>query len=165
MDLRDAILDSWHRQTQIVRAVASRVTETTRQAKPSPDGWPLDHQLAHMHQVRKGWIANIRPDVAGELGDAFTDGWTTPIEDLDEIKRLLDQSGTAVARAFTECLDGGIGKVGGYDHPMLFLQHMVWHDGWHVGLIMLGLRLAGEEPSEEWEETNVWGHWRTEEWD
>ena len=47
---------------------------------------------------------------------------------------------------------------------VLFLQHMVWHDGWHVGLIFLALRLNGQEPPEEWEEPNVWGQWRTETW-
>ena len=41
---------------------------------------------------------------------------------------------------------------------------MVWHDGWHVGLIFLALRLNGQEPPEEWEEPNVWGQWRTETW-
>jgi hypothetical protein len=41
---------------------------------------------------------------------------------------------------------------------------MVWHDGWHVGLIFLALRLNGQEPREEWEEPNVWGLWRTESW-
>ena len=41
----------------------------------------------------------------------------------------------------------------------------IWHDGWHVGLIFLGLRLNGQEPPEEWEEPNVWGQWRTEVWE
>jgi hypothetical protein len=40
---------------------------------------------------------------------------------------------------------------------------MIWHEGWHVGLIFLALRLAGEEPKQEWEEANVWGEWRIEE--
>lgn len=56
------------------------------------------------------------------------------------------------------------GENARYDNPVLLLQHMIWHDGWHVGLIFLALRLNGQEPPEEWEEPNVWGQWRTETW-
>lgn len=30
-----------------------------------------------------------------------------------------------------------------YDHPILLLQHMVWHEGYHHGQIKLVLKLAG----------------------
>ena len=63
-----------------------------------------------------------------------------------------------------QSLTDGKEKVGFYDNPVLFLQHMIWHEGWHVGLIILGLRLSGEEPPEEWEENHIWGEWRTEVW-
>ncbi len=49
-----------------------------------------------------------------------------------------------------------------YDNPVLFMQRMVWHDGWLVGSIFLGLRLSGQEPPERWKEPIVWGQWRTE---
>ncbi len=163
MDLADALLDSWDRQCRIVAAVASRVDESNRGAKPSPDGWPLDHQLAHIHKVRHYWLSQIAPARGAALGDSFTDGWTTPISDLDSIRGLLAESAVAVREGVREALADGTGAVGGYDHPVLFLQHMVWHEGWHVGLLFLGLRLAGQEPSEEWEEAHVWGEWRTEE--
>ncbi len=38
---------------------------------------------------------------------------------------------------------------------------MVWHEGWHAGIILLALRLNGREPAEQWEETNLWGIWRS----
>lgn len=41
---------------------------------------------------------------------------------------------------------------------------MIWHEGWHVWLIFLGLRLAEQEPPQEWEEEKVWGEGRTEVW-
>jgi uncharacterized damage-inducible protein DinB len=164
VSLTEAILDSWDRQCRIVAAVASRIDASNRHLKPSEDGWPLDYHLAHMHHVRKEWLTKVNPERGSRLGNAFTAEWENPIEDLDAIRERLQESGRAVRDAVRDALAAGTGAVGGYDHPILFLQHMVWHDGWHVGLLFLGLRLAGQEPPPEWEEENVWGEWRTEEW-
>jgi len=30
-----------------------------------------------------------------------------------------------------------------YDHPILMLQHLIWHEGYHHGQIKLALKLAG----------------------
>lgn len=163
MDLTDALLDSWDRQCRIVEALASKVDESNRHVKPSEDGWSLDHQLAHIHLVRRFWLSQVDPERGKALPETFVDGWTTPITDLGEIKRALKASDKAIRDAVEELLRKEPAPVGGYDHPVLFLQHMVWHEGWHVGLLFLGLRLAGQEPAEEWEEANVWGEWRTEE--
>ena len=162
MDLLNPLFDSWDRQCRIVNAVAGRVDESNRKAKPSEDGMPLDEQLAHIHQVRRYWLSQVDPDRAAKLPKTYVRDWQTPIDDLDAIREALKESGAAIKEAMREKLQGDGSPVGGYDHPILFLQHMVWHDGWHVGLLFLGLRLAGQEPPEEWEEANVWGEWRTE---
>ena len=164
MDVTEALLDSWDRQCRIVNAVAARIDESNRHLKPSEDGWPLDRQLAHIHNVRHSFLSNVAPTVAESVGKSFVDGWQTPIQDLARIKELLLESGVAVREVVREALQNDVGQIGWYDNPILFLQHMVWHEGWHVGLIFLALRLAGQEPPEEWEETHVWGEWRTEEY-
>ena len=164
MDVIEALLDSWDRQCRIVNEVAARVDENNRHLKPSEDGWPLDYQLAHIHQVRHYFLGNVAPEAAAAVGDSFVDGWETPVNDLSKIKALLLDSGQAVRDEVRKALEGNVDKFGWYDNPVLFLQHMVWHEGWHVGLIFLGLRLAGQEPPQEWEEEKVWGEWRTEEY-
>lgn len=168
MDLKEALLESWDRQCEIVNNVAGLVTEETRHFKPSEDGWPLYHQLAHMHLVRKGWLNLLSQDRASALPKTFTDGWTTPIEDLEEIKRALKESEIAIREVMRDHLEKGTQRVEGsgghYDHPVFFLQHMIWHEGWHVGLIFLAFRMNGQELQEEWEEPNVWSKWRTETW-
>lgn len=143
-------------------AAASRIDESNRRVKPSEDGMALDHQLAHIHKVRHYWLSQVDPERTAGFDDGFVDGWQTPISDLDAIKELLIVSGEAVRETMRHLLTNDVGPVAGYDHPILFLQHMIWHEGWHVGLIFLGLRLAGQEPSEEWEESNIWSEWRTE---
>ncbi len=164
MELVDALLDSWDRQCRIVQAAAGLVDESTRDLLPSPDGWPLYQQLAHIHLVRRYWLSQVDPARGATLGESYSDGWETPITDLDKIRSLLVDSTIAVREAMKEKLTAPPEPVGGYDHPVLFLQHMVWHEGWHVGLIFLALRLAGHEPTEEWSEAHVWGEWRVEEW-
>jgi uncharacterized damage-inducible protein DinB len=164
MDVTAALLDSWDRQSRIVEAIASQVDESTRHLKPSPDGWPLDQHLAHMHAVRRYFLNNVAPERGEKLGASFVDGWVTPISDLEQIKKLLKASSAEVRSAVDDALTNGVGKFGWYDNAVMFLQHMVWHEGWHVGLIMLGLRLGGHEPSHEWEESTIWDEWRKEEW-
>jgi len=167
MDLAEQLLDSWDRQCRIVNSVVTLIDEENRHVQPSDDGMALDRQLAHMHGVRRFFLSQVSPEHAASLVSASADSEGTPLEDLEAIKASLTASGLAVREAVQAALKKG-GKMAGehvvYDNPVLFLQHMVWHDGWHVGLIFLALRLNGQEPPEEWEEPNVWGLWRTESW-
>src|SRR5207237_8754316 len=116
----------------------------------------------HIQRVRKVWRKELEPEGAKGLMKLFKDGWSNPTDDLDMIRKALDESARAVRDAIEKALKAGNQKAGAYDNALLFLQHMIWHEGWHVGLIFLGLRLAGQEPPEEWEEAHVWGEWRTE---
>jgi uncharacterized damage-inducible protein DinB len=167
VDISEALLESWDRQCRIVDAVASLVTDRNRHFKPSDDGWTIDRHLAHMNGVRKFFLSQVAPEFAANLASASADSEGTPVADLSSIRSCLTASGIAVRAAVSAALVTG-GPMAGdhvhYDNPVLFLQHMVWHDGWHVGLIFLALRLNGQEPPEEWEEPNVWGQWRTETW-
>ena len=36
-----------------------------------------------------------------------------------------------------------------YDHPILLLQHMLWHKGYHHGQIKLALNVAGSPMTDE----------------
>jgi uncharacterized damage-inducible protein DinB len=160
--IADALLDSWDRQTQILKNLTNAIDETTRHAKPAEQSWSIDEHLAHVHETRYWWLSTISKERAKALGDTFVQQGDkyVPIEDLDEIRRQLDVSAKAVRDTLEEAFTSGATKLGPYDHPVLFLQHMVWHEGWHVGLIRLGLVNAGKEPTDEWEEKNIWELWR-----
>ena len=166
MNVIEALIDSWDRQCRILVAVSSRIDESNRLAKPSEDGWPMDKHLAHMHKTRKYFLSQVAPTLAANLGDSYADDLGTPIADLEAIKSNLNASGLAIREAVSQGIANGcapmVGEYVTYDNPVLLLQHMIWHEGWHVGLIFLALRLAGQEPSEEWDEPNVWREWRTE---
>jgi uncharacterized damage-inducible protein DinB len=167
MDLTEALLQSWDRQCRIVDAVATLIDDQNRHDRASEDGMRLDQHLAHMHGVRRFFLSQVAPDFAANLKSASSDSEGTPLEDLNQIKAYLKESESAVRAAVKHAIETDTPFKSEhivYDTPVLFLQHMVWHDGWHIGLIFLALRLNGQEPPESWEEPNVWGQWRTETW-
>jgi hypothetical protein len=46
-----------------------------------------------------------------------------------------------------------------YDHPILFLQHTLWHEGYHHGQIKLTLKLAGQPISNKVAGPISWRVW------
>jgi uncharacterized damage-inducible protein DinB len=156
------VIESWDRHAEILANVMSLITEETRGLKPSEDGRPLDRQLCHIHECRREFLNELSPELAGQFGDVMeqVDGQWKTIDDLDEIKSQVAKGGAAVGRAVREAIEKNMIPAGRYTHPVMFMQHMLWHEGWHVGLIMLGLRLGGKEPEMAWEEPHMWEIWR-----
>ena len=162
MEITQTFVESWRRQCACLNDLAGLVTEDVANLKPSDDGMPLSEQLCHTQVVRLEWFSRVS-GTEPELSWLYTKQGETWVAstDLEEIRRQLKLSGELIEQWLTTALPEGK-PSGGYDHPAFFLQHMIWHEGWHIGLIMLGLRLAGKAPTDEWEEEHLWGRWRTE---
>ncbi|MBC8063862.1 MAG: DinB family protein [Chlorobia bacterium] len=163
MEIIQTFVESWDRQCACLNSVAELITEENKHVTPSADGWPLYHQLAHVHLVRLEWFkkASNNPDL--DIKHFFReegDRWV-PSDDLPVLKAALIHLGEVISAWLPGALAEGK-PSGGYDHPAFFMQHQIWHEGWHIGLILLALRLNGEEPAEEWEEAKLWGRWRVE---
>ncbi|MCW5937501.1 MAG: DinB family protein [Fimbriimonadaceae bacterium] len=158
----EALLESWTRQSKILANITTLLTPELLEAKPSEDGWTVAFHLAHLHSTRRYWhmnAAGLEKPYGPSLYTVTGDEWI-PSHDLDEIReRLAESEGLVHDWVATKIMEGAQ-QVGNYDHPVLYLQHMIWHEGWHCGLIFLALRLAGHEPTEEWECENVWDLWR-----
>jgi uncharacterized damage-inducible protein DinB len=157
----DALLDSWTRQCRALDNLCRRFDGELLGAKPAEDGWTAAEHLCHTHGVRRYWLEKASGR-QWPLKSLFTErgGEYEPSADLAEIRRNLAESEAAVRDWVAEALASGETDAGHYDHPVLFLQHMIWHEGYHFGLLMLALRRAGAEPPEEWEDRNVWDLWR-----
>lgn len=162
----EVFLESWDRQARIIDNLFELVNERNKGAKPSEDGMPIYEQFAHIHNTRRFWLSKTAPEYLEHHGRSYTqiaeDDWQA-IEDLSQLRELLQASAKSVRDATEKAVKSGAKPFGGYDDPVFFLQHMLWHEGYHFALITLALRLAGEEPADEWEERNVWGLWRVEE--
>ena len=46
-----------------------------------------------------------------------------------------------------------------YDHPILMLQHLIWHEGYHHGQIKLALKMAGRAFDDEAIGPLTWDVW------
>jgi uncharacterized damage-inducible protein DinB len=165
----DIFLESWDRQSKILHNLAGQVTEPLQNAKASEDGKTIIQHLCHIHSCRREWLGTVSPVHQSQLGHVsqwskhpdHSEQWVLTITaGWEEILEQLTLSAQAVREGVAEAIAEGKTTVGPYDHPVFFLQHMLWHEGYHVGLIQLALRLAGAEPSEAWEENNIWGLWR-----
>lgn len=157
MDMQSALLESWDRQCRIVSSVAERIDQSTALAKPSQDGWPIHQHLVHIHQARKFHLFELAPEEAAGLTEPIPD----VVYDVPQILRMLNESGLAVRNALQRAFRSDQ-PVGAFDHPVFFLEILVSHEGWHLGLIFLALRQAGQEPPEAWSESHVWGEWRND---
>ncbi len=159
----ESVMESWHRQSSIVANLAERVTEEDLALAPAEGEPDIAYHLCHINGVRRFWLGKAAAPFREQTENLFDPAGEIPCRDVVRIRTQLARSGQAVADGFRHFVERGSDDPS-YAHPMHFLQHMLWHDGWHVGLIMLALRRGGKEPPEEWEEENIWGIWRTEVW-
>jgi hypothetical protein len=72
---------------------------------------------------------------------------------------MLEDSARVVRNAVKGRLAAGRAMDLHYDHPILLLQHMLWHEGYHHGQIKLALKLAGLPISDDAAGPLTWGVW------
>lgn len=162
MTVNEALIDSWHRQCRCLMNLFGRMDDAFMDERASDDGMTVAKHLAHLHQCRIGWLENASGESVEHLGTLYyqeNDQWHAR-KDRSEIKARLDASEQAVADWVARAIAADQQQSGNYDHPVFYLQHMLWHEGYHFGLLNLALRRAGQEPPEEWEDANVWDNWR-----
>jgi len=159
--LADAVLESWDRQSQIIANLLEKVPPELMDAKAGEDEWTLQQHFGHIQRVRRnflGMIADPQADESQTWADARDERAFSG--DPAQILPALAES----AQQVRDLVEAGIANptpVGPYSHPIFFLQHMVWHEGWHASSIMHTLRANGHEPDEEWEEAKIWAIWRS----
>jgi uncharacterized damage-inducible protein DinB len=95
--------------------------------------------FTHIHYVRLIFIAEDAP----EFAEKMPEGEWLAERDPDKIADMLNESAATVRRAVKSRLEAGRELDLHYDHPILLLQHMIWHEGYHHGQIKLALKLAG----------------------
>src|SRR5690242_7558434 len=111
--------------------------------------------FTHMNYVRLVLISEDAPDLAPELPASE---WASE-NSIDQIARRLDESAKAVRDAVKNRIENGREMKLHYDHPVLFLQHMIWHEGYHHGQIKLALKLADTPISDEEAGPVTWSVW------
>ena len=95
--------------------------------------------FTHIHYVRLVFLSEDAPEFAGNLPEKEWAGERDPVR----IAQMLNESAKLVRDAVNTRVATGRDMDLHYDHPVLLLQHMIWHEGYHHGQIKLALKVAG----------------------
>ncbi len=95
--------------------------------------------FGHIHYVRLVFVSEDVPELAVDVPG---EEWAVE-RDPERMAQLLNNSAEAVRDAVKSRVESGRAMELHYDHPILLLQHMIWHEGYHHGQIKLVLKLAG----------------------
>jgi uncharacterized damage-inducible protein DinB len=153
--LLDALLDSWDRNNTILLNLLHALPEGGLEARAS-DGSPSMAQLfTHIHFVRLVFVLEDAPEFARSLPQ---EEWVAEC-DPERIAQMLNDSAQAVREAVRGRVQRGRGMDLHYDHPILLLQHMIWHEGYHHGQIKLALKVAGLPITDDKAGPVTWGVW------
>ena len=153
--LLDALLDSWDRNNIILLNLLRVLPECGLEARVMEGGPSVARLFTHIHYVRLVFISEDAPEFARDLP---TTEWRDE-RDRNRIAQMLDESAQAVRDAVKGRLEAGREMNLHYDHPILLLQHMIWHEGFHHGQIKLALKVAGRPISDEEVGPVTWDVW------
>lgn len=154
-NLLDDLLDSWDRSNRILVNLLRAIPAGGLEARAMPGSPGVAQMFTHIHYVRLVFIAEDAPDLAGETPS----GEWVDERDPDRIAAMLESSARAVREVVRDRMESGRPMALHYDHPMLFLQHMLWHEGYHHGQIKLALKLAGLPLADRAAGPLTWGVW------
>jgi uncharacterized damage-inducible protein DinB len=153
--LLDALLESWDRNNAILVNLLRAVPESGMDVRAMQGSPSVAEMFAHIHYVRFVFIAEDAPEFAKKMPETE---WTAE-HDRERMAQLLNDSAAAVRAAVKGRLEAGRDMDLHYDHPVLFLQHMIWHEGYHHGQIKLALKLAGQTISNQQAGPITWRVW------
>ena len=151
----EALLDSWDRNNTILINMLRALPEgglDTRAMEGSPS---IAQLFTHIHYVRLVFVSEDAPEFATHVPE---EEWAVE-RNPDRIAKMLNDSARTVRDAVKSRLEVGRDMDLHYDHPILLLQHMIWHEGYHHGQIKLALKLAGHAIPNEKAGPLTWAIW------
>jgi uncharacterized damage-inducible protein DinB len=153
--LLEAVLDSWDRNNTILLNLLRVLPEGGLEAR-AMEGSPSVAQLfTHIHYVRLVFVSEDAPEFARNLPQ---EEWVVE-SDRGRIAQMLNESAKTVRDAVKGRVETGQDMNLHYDHPILLLQHMLWHEGYHHGQIKLALKVAGLPLTNEEAGPLTWHVW------
>ena len=153
--LLGALLDSWDRNNTILVNLFRAIPDDALDVRPMANSPSIAELFAHIHYVRSVFVLEDAPEFSKRLPD---EEWVAE-PDRARLVQLLNSSAKAVADAVRNKVETTREMNLHYDHPILMLQHMVWHEGYHHGQIKLTLKLAGRPLTDSAIGRMTWGVW------
>jgi len=137
--LLEDLLDSWDRNNIILVNLLRVLPVGGLDARPMEGSPSVAEMFTHIHYVRLVFVQEDAPEFAQDVPEKE---WLAE-RDADRIAQMLDDSAKVVRDAVKGRWEAGQEMNLHYDNPILLLQHMLWHEGYHHGQIKLALKLAG----------------------
>lgn len=153
--LLDALLDSWDRSNRILVNLLRILPAGALDIRPRPDSPSVGELFAHAHYCRLVFVAEDAPEFARPVPEQE---WVAA-DSGHHLAEQLNDSAKAVREAVRGRLASGQAMDLHYDHPILMLQHLIWHEGYHHGQIKLTLKLAGRPLADDEAGPVTWDVW------
>ena len=158
--LLEALLDSWDRNNTILVNLLRAVPEGGLEARAvngskTSGSMTVAEMFLHIRGSRQFVLSEDAPEFALE---PLKQGWRET-RDRDRIAQMLNDSARAVRAAVKNRVETGKEMLVRYDHPILLLQHMVWHEGYPHGQIKLALKAMGRPLDDEEIGRVTWHLW------
>lgn len=153
--LLDVLMDSWDRNNTILVNLLRALPAGGLEARSVAGGPSVAQLFTHIHYVRLVFVAEDAPEFAGEVPK---EEWLDEC-DPDRIALMLDESARVVREAVRARVQAGRDMEVHFDHPILLLQLMIWHEGYHHGQIKLALKAAGHPIADQEAGPLTWGVW------
>jgi uncharacterized damage-inducible protein DinB len=153
--LLEALLDSWDRNNTILVNLLRGLPESGLEARAIEGGPSIAEMFTHIHFVRLVFVLEDAPEFARSLPE---EEWAAE-RDPDRIAQMLNDSAKVVRDVLKNGVETGRDMKLHYDHPILMLQHMIWHEGYHHGQMKLALKMAGLPMTDQEAGPVTWGVW------
>jgi uncharacterized damage-inducible protein DinB len=153
--LLEALLDSWDRNNTILLNLLRALPEGGLAARAMEGSPSVAELFMHIHYVRLVFVCEDAPEFARGVPE---EEWKVE-RDPARITAMLNDSAMAVRDAIRGRLESGRDMDLHYDHPILLLQHMIWHEGYHHGQIKLALKLTGRRMTDDEAGPVTWDVW------
>jgi len=153
--LLEALLDSWDRNNTILLNFLNALPEGGLEARAMEGSPSIAALFTHIHYVRFVLVSEDAPEFARNVPQNEWEGE----RDRNRIAQMLNESAKAVRDAVKNRVETGRGMELHYDHPILLLQHMLWHEGYHHGQMKLALKLTGRPMSNRVAGPITWRIW------
>jgi uncharacterized damage-inducible protein DinB len=153
--LLEALLDSWDLNNAILLNLLRALPEGGLEARALSGSPSVAELFTHIHFVRLVFISEDAPEFARDLPE---EEWMDE-RDPGRITQMLNDSAKAVRDAVRGRLEAGQDMNLHYDHPILLLQHMLWHEGYHHGQIKLALKATGRPLTDNEAGPVTWDVW------
>lgn len=155
VSLLDALIDSWGRNNTILVNLLHALPPEALDLRAGEGSPTLGGLFTHMHYCRLVFVQEDAPEFARPLPE----GEWRQERDRGRLAAMLHESAAAVREAVRGRLAAGREMDRHYDHPILMLQHLIWHEGYHHGQIKLALKQAGQALDDDAIGAVTWDVW------